>query len=788
MTIGDTSQSQASTTLHKIPSPIPDQANSTLTLSLTNNPPVPGFPSPSSSFVPPPPEIKEKRRDEKKKQREDPTNGRLANGGTTNLNTNTDMDNSLITPTTPTPDNLHRQRIIELPTDLPMDDVSNLTASSSAAKAFGAAASATENGCTPLIPATQPLPLSSIPPRTPSNPPTPSSPGFYFPPPTYSKRPNRDSAMSDFSVASTNSVASANSASSLKSTRPAPPSPALSRRTSGVGSGTITTSPVSAKKVFSGTWLKPESVFLSCLPSRFIDYGCSRAAPLPLSPVPSSAGLLYSPSQSSAASELKTATTVSVSTAFTRKSTGTSLSTGFVRTRKPVKVRDFGYVSVGAHAFVPSFQHGGNWSADPQFLGLGADGKGLHVPTPNRVKVVNKALMTSTYSTSSAITNSLNAAYAGWKTLYKGERKERKAAEKAAKRREKEMKDFNAKAKRERERARHSMNSVGSVGSTSSSHSNASSVSSTSSRSDVSEADEREDEDEDDDGMSGWAGFKFGLARLSWGFGHHTATSSTATSNGAPAGPSSTSSSDPVLISHSTSNASDLSSDAFPSRSELERNFAMGFDDGTAPSSESGDSESNNSTDTEGEQYHDAAESHVHYLRNANLDLDLDGHLDSPSPLDYDHRYHYYEDDEYGVPHSAYPSASPYPVGYKPGRRRGDDSFGEEEPLHPGLYRAMYPFEPEGPSEMRLIEGDIIRVIGRGGAGGDGGGGGWAVVVDKYASESGAGSSSTADTGATTKYALVPESYLELVQLDDLAQVAEGEGHEEDEEEEKNKI
>ena len=78
-----------------------------------------------------------------------------------------------------------------------------------------------------------------------------------------------------------------------------------------------------------------------------------------------------------------------------------------------------------------------------------------------------------------------------------------------------------------------------------------------------------------------------------------------------------------------------------------------------------------------------------------------------------------------------------------------EDGDGEaEEPLYPGLYRALYAFEPEGTAEMRLEEDQIVRVIGRGG------GVGWAVVDKGEGGEDGKG------------HALVPESYLEVVRLD----------------------
>jgi Variant SH3 domain len=73
-----------------------------------------------------------------------------------------------------------------------------------------------------------------------------------------------------------------------------------------------------------------------------------------------------------------------------------------------------------------------------------------------------------------------------------------------------------------------------------------------------------------------------------------------------------------------------------------------------------------------------------------------------------------------------------------------DDHEDGERPLYPGLYRALYAFEPEGTAEMALEEDQIVRVIGRGG------GVGWAIVA----------------RGGEQGHALVPEGYLELVSLD----------------------
>jgi hypothetical protein len=95
----------------------------------------------------------------------------------------------------------------------------------------------------------------------------------------------------------------------------------------------------------------------------------------------------------------------------------------------------------------------------------------------------------------------------------------------------------------------------------------------------------------------------------------------------------------------------------------------------------------------------------------------------------------------------------------------------EEEPLDPGLYRALYPFEPEGTAEMRLVEDQIVHVVGRGG------GVGWAVVVVPDGVEGGVVVVTPVDDdvddegnklvgGKAIRHALVPESYLELVQLE----------------------
>jgi hypothetical protein len=87
----------------------------------------------------------------------------------------------------------------------------------------------------------------------------------------------------------------------------------------------------------------------------------------------------------------------------------------------------------------------------------------------------------------------------------------------------------------------------------------------------------------------------------------------------------------------------------------------------------------------------------------------------------------------------------------------GEEEEEEIEPLYPGLYRALYAFEPEGSAEMKLEEDQIVRVVGRGG------GVGWAIVVDERSSSGIVDGNGDRGGGGVS---LVPEGYLEVVRLD----------------------
>ncbi|TRM57212.1 hypothetical protein BD626DRAFT_515818 [Schizophyllum amplum] len=147
------------------------------------------------------------------------------------------------------------------------------------------------------------------------------------------------------------------------------------------------------------------------------------------------------------------------------------------------------------------------------------------------------------------------------------------------------------------------------------------------------------------------------------------------------------------------------------------------------------------------------------------------------------------------LPVSRSQSRSPHPQ-YDEDSQAYDDSRvegGEEESPAPapGIYRAAYAFGAEGPAEMSVRTGQLVRVLGGGGAG-------WAVAVrgwrprapekeklqrrvqelglaegdeesaEEEDEEEGEGTEVMKDVkeGKEGKHALVPESYLELVRAD----------------------
>lgn len=114
------------------------------------------------------------------------------------------------------------------------------------------------------------------------------------------------------------------------------------------------------------------------------------------------------------------------------------------------------------------------------------------------------------------------------------------------------------------------------------------------------------------------------------------------------------------------------------------------------------------------------------------------GHADAPSRTDFERNF------DVSSPTEESPERYESEEGQEEYESEDGAAVNEDEPLLPGLYKALYAFEPEGTAEMALDEDQIVRVVGRGG------GVGWAVVVT-----------------AEGTHALVPESYLELVQLDE---------------------
>ncbi|CCA74076.1 hypothetical protein PIIN_08030 [Serendipita indica DSM 11827] len=146
---------------------------------------------------------------------------------------------------------------------------------------------------------------------------------------------------------------------------------------------------------------------------------------------------------------------------------------------------------------------------------------------------------------------------------------------------------------------------------------------------------------------------------------------------------------------------------------------------------------------------------------------------------DWDHRWHYADDDGSGSMTPLRDGSHAYDEDSQAhGKEYGyaQEEIDPDMPLPPGIYRAVYAFEAEGTAEMSLQEGDLVKVIGRGG------GVGWAVVERGWKAPPGGvnGTFGAGDDGksggledgsgsgalALAGQALVPESYLEPYQLE----------------------
>jgi hypothetical protein len=97
-----------------------------------------------------------------------------------------------------------------------------------------------------------------------------------------------------------------------------------------------------------------------------------------------------------------------------------------------------------------------------------------------------------------------------------------------------------------------------------------------------------------------------------------------------------------------------------------------------------------------------------------------------------------------------------------------DSPYNSDHPtssqLHPGIYRVLFDFIPEGDNEWGVTEGQFVKVIGRGG------GEGWAVVLKGWridAATDGADEKAEEEVNDAVAHGLVPESFLEVHLLDD---------------------
>lgn len=144
-----------------------------------------------------------------------------------------------------------------------------------------------------------------------------------------------------------------------------------------------------------------------------------------------------------------------------------------------------------------------------------------------------------------------------------------------------------------------------------------------------------------------------------------------------------------------------------------------------------------------------------------------------------------YEDEDESWHEDEESELTPLPSNTYANANGGDEVYQEDAPLRSGIYRALFAFEAEGTAEMSLSEGEFVHVVGNGGVG-------WAVVergwkpsksflrqaglgesdddrnIGKRDSmgENGIAESGSGALGAAGQ-ALVPESYLEVWELDE---------------------
>ncbi|EKM75068.1 hypothetical protein AGABI1DRAFT_109667 [Agaricus bisporus var. burnettii JB137-S8] len=418
---------------------------------------------------------------------------------------------------------------------------------------------------------------------------------------------------------------------SLASSRPAPLSPASSRRVSTISAKSSSLSRSSSKRGSTGFSKRLSALSMTGIMTRKDDE--SLITPTVSMNLPSSSSATTILSSSTPPPPLRNSTTVSGSTSTSSPAPHPSHPS---KPRRPtstkIKIRDFAYPSV-----------------DNRYRGLGID-----VPKPNQFSRLNKKLGGSKKARPSS------------KRWSDGSDDEKKTKTKTIMKRKKKKEKEKKKKKEEEGRNNNGWDESDNEEEEDEEEDDTST--STDEDEDEDEDEEEEEEEEEEYEEPGW--FKKGMGRLSWSFGFSGFKKQFSDDLDTP-----------------TSN-NNTNNNSYPSRGEMEMNFS-----GTPTTTTTNEDQTPSSTTSEDDEQQQSQE----------------------------------EEEE------------------------------EEPPLYPGLYRALYPFEPEGTAEMRLKEDQVVRVVGRGG------GVGWAVVVVPEDAEGGV---VVVMDNEGMRHALVPESYLEVVQLD----------------------